>query len=271
MSTPIRLLRIFIALSLLTSFGVSPSTAAGRTNQTVANTVLNGKGAPGSKLGINGDFYIDVLTFNIYGPKANNRWPNPVSLRGPAGIAGSDGKAGERGNAQTGAQGEQGEKGEKGDAGAAGTQGPQGEKGDAGPKGDPGSAVQFANDVLMTCKSYSFKSNIKANGSTTDKFGRTTRKVTARCGSNQWLLSHSETLQTATPDSQVVSSLVMRDIVRNPITTTEDFTTAADGAAAIPSGASIEFYDSSSSNVLTTRLICCTLDVNVAEGKPTIE
>jgi hypothetical protein len=200
------------------------------------------------------------------GPQGPQGDKGDIGEVGPQGPQGPQGEAG-----AAGAQGAQGEKGEKGDAGAAGTQGPQGEKGDAGPKGDPGSAVQFANDVLMTCKSYSFKSNIKANGSTTDKFGRTTRKVTARCGSNQWLLSHSETLQTATPDSQVVSSLVMRDIVRNPITTTDDFTTAADGAAAIPSGATIEFYDSSSSNVLTTRLICCTLDVNVAEGRPTIE
>jgi hypothetical protein len=123
----------------------------------------------------------------------------------------------------------------------------------------------------MTCKQYSFKSNLKANGSTTDKFGRTTRKVTARCGSNQRLDAHAETLQTATPDSQIVSSLVMRDIVSNPITNTNDFTSGADGSAAIPSGVTVEFYDSASTNVLTTRLICCTLDVNVPEGKPTIE
>lgn len=132
MNTPYLILRIFIALSLFTSFGVGPSIAAGRTNQTVANTVLNGKGAPGSKLGINGDFYIDVLTFNIYGPKANNRWPNPVSLKGPAGIAGSDGKTGERGNAQIGARGEQGEKGEKGEKGDKGDPGDKGAKGDTG-------------------------------------------------------------------------------------------------------------------------------------------
>lgn len=123
----------------------------------------------------------------------------------------------------------------------------------------------------MTCKHYSFKSNIKGAGSGTDKSNRTFRKVTARCGSNQWLAGHAETLQTASPESQVVSSLVMRDIVGNPITTDKDVTTAPEGGAAIPSGAAIEFYDSSASNVLTTRLICCTLDPNSAEGKPTIE
>ena len=186
--------------------------------------------------------------------------PGAMGLQGDVGATGPQGEPGTAGS-----------QGEKGEAGAAGAPGPQGEKGDAGPKGEAGSAINFSNDVLMTCKHFSFKSNIKGSGSTTDKFGRTTRKVTARCGSNQWLLSHSATLQTATPDSQVVSSLVMRDIVKNPITNTEDFVTGPDAAAAIPSGASIESYDSASANVLTTRLICCTLDVNSPEGKPTIE
>ena len=113
MSTLHRLSRIFIALSLFISIGISPATSAGRTNQTSANTVLNGKGAPTAKLGINGDFYIDVLTFNIYGPKTSNRWPAPVSLKGPAGNAGSDGKQGEKGSALTGAVGPKGEPGEK--------------------------------------------------------------------------------------------------------------------------------------------------------------
>ena len=43
----------------------TPTSAAGRTNSAVANSVLNGKGAPSTKIGVNGDFYIDVLTFNI--------------------------------------------------------------------------------------------------------------------------------------------------------------------------------------------------------------
>ena len=123
MSTFHRLTRTVFALSLFISFGISPATSAGRTNQTSANTVLNGKGAPTTKIGINGDFYIDVLTFNIYGPKVSNRWPTPVSLKGPAGSAGSDGKQGEKGNSQSGATGAKGE---------------QGEKGDKGDKGDPG-------------------------------------------------------------------------------------------------------------------------------------
>ena len=198
--------------------------------------------------------------------------PSSNSVKGEKGDPGEAGPQGEKGD--VGEAGPQGLQGLQGEQGALGAQGLQGEKGDAGaegPKGDSGTALTFSNDVLMTCKHYSFRSNIKGAGSTTDKFGRTTRKVTARCGSNQWLLSHSEVLQNATPDSQVVSSLVMRDIVKSSVTNTDDFTTNADGATAIPSGASIEFYDSTTANVLTTRLVCCTLDVNALEGRPTIE
>ena len=128
MFTVHRMRRILLISALIFSVGINPTFAAGRTNQTIANTVLNGKGAPTTKIGINGDFYIDVLTFNMYGPKVNNRWPSPVSLKGPAGSSGTDGKPGEKGNASNGARGEQGEKGEKGDTGETGAKGEKGEK-----------------------------------------------------------------------------------------------------------------------------------------------
>lgn len=202
----------------------------------------------------------------------------PQGDKGATGDVGPQGAQGEKGDkGDTGETGPQGLQGEQGVAGDAGPQGPQGEQGatgpqgEAGPKGDAGATFSFSNDELMTCKQYSFKSNIKGTGSATDKYNRTFRKVTARCGSNQFLAGHAETLQTATPDSQVVSNLVMRDIVAHAITNTNDFTTAADGASAIPSGVAVEFYDSSNANVLTTRLICCILDASSPEGKPTIE
>jgi hypothetical protein len=179
--------------------------------------------------------------------------------------------SGEANKGEKGDPGETGPQGLPGDRGEVGEMGPQGPQGEQGPKGNAGNALNFASDVLMTCKQYSFTSNLRGNGSTTDRFGRTTRKVTARCGSNQRLEAHAETLQTATPDSQIVSSLVMRDVVANPITNTNDFTGGIDGSAAIPSGVAVEFYGSASANVLTTRLICCTLDVNLPEGRPTIE
>ena len=119
----------------------SPSVAAGRTNQSIPNTVLSGKGAPSSKIGINGDFYIDTLNLNMHGPKTKNRWPAPFSLRGPAG---SDGKEGEKGSSTIGAEGskgakgEDGEKGEKGDKGDKGDQGEKGERGEVGARGATG-------------------------------------------------------------------------------------------------------------------------------------
>ena len=202
----------------------------------------------------------------------------PKGDKGDAGAAGAQGPKGDKGD--DGAAGPQGLKGDKGDAGAAGAQGPKGDKGDAGAagpqgpqgeKGVRGDAVSFTNDILMTCKQFSFRSNLKSATSTTDKFGRTARKVTARCGSNQWMAGHSEVLQSATPDSQVVATLVTRDIVASPITNTNDSATGVDGSAAVPSGVIVEFFDSLATNLLTTRLVCCTLDANSPEGKPTIE
>jgi phage tail protein X len=131
--------------------------------------------------------------------------------------------------------------------------------------------VNFTNDILMTCKHYSFRSALKGAGSTTNA-GRTTRKVTARCGGNQWLASHSEKLQTVSQDTQVAVSLMMRDIVSQAVTNTADFANVADGSPAVPSGVAVEFSDmATSTNALTTRLICCTLNTNLPEGKPTIE
>jgi hypothetical protein len=129
------LVRAIVVLSLFLSTISFPAYGAGRTNLTSTNSLLNGKGIPSSKLGINGDFYIDVNTFNIYGPKRNNKWPSAVSLRGPAGANGLDGKQGDKGGALSGSPGA---KGEKGDAGARGPQGEKGEKGDKGDKGVTG-------------------------------------------------------------------------------------------------------------------------------------
>ena len=66
---------------------------AGRESSEV-NTILNGRGIPKSALGLNGDFYIDINTFTIYGPKRNGKWSVGTSLKGPQGI---EGKSGEKG------------------------------------------------------------------------------------------------------------------------------------------------------------------------------
>ena len=114
---------------LITAIATSETYAAGRTAKSIANTVLSGAGVPAKSLGIDGDFYIDTKSMNMYGPKKNNSWPLPVSLRGPqgpAGIAGSDGKNASTSSVSAGA------------AGAAGPQGPQGPAGPDGPKGETG-------------------------------------------------------------------------------------------------------------------------------------
>ena len=139
---------------LITAIATSETYAAGRTAKSIANTVLSGVGVPAKSLGIDGDFYIDTKSMNMYGPKKNNSWPLPVSLRGPqgpAGIAGSDGKNASTSSVSAGAagaagpQGPAGPAGPKGETGATGPQGPAGPAGSntgttgpAGPKGDTG-------------------------------------------------------------------------------------------------------------------------------------
>ena len=103
---------------------------AGRVTDT-ANTILSGKGAPTASQGDNGDFYIDLTSFNFYGPKANNKWPTPINLRGPAGPMGPSGVDGKSGSSSTGL---------KGDTGATGPAGPKGATGDSGPAGPAGPA-----------------------------------------------------------------------------------------------------------------------------------
>jgi len=147
-----------IALALVFSIVMPPSAfaaekkgtkAAGPTRPTVANTILSGAGSPTKSLGINGDFYIDLKTMNMYGPKKSNNWPLPISLRGPVGPSGVDGKNGTSGSVSASSSGPQGPagpagpQGVKGETGATGPQGPAGSSsgstGPAGPKGDTGS------------------------------------------------------------------------------------------------------------------------------------
>lgn len=57
-------------------------------------TVLNGSGAPGGGVGVDGDFYIDTAADAIYGPKTGGAWGSPTSLIGPPGMDGADAVAG---------------------------------------------------------------------------------------------------------------------------------------------------------------------------------
>ena len=137
----------------MTSINSTNSYAAGRSTTLPANTVLSGRGVPSVSIGLDGDFYIDLKTLNMYGPKSKNKWPIPVSLKGPAGPigpAGVDGKNGAAGLSTSsggaagpaGATGPAGSQGIQGNAGATGATGPagsgSGSVGPAGPKGETG-------------------------------------------------------------------------------------------------------------------------------------
>ena len=154
--------RVFAIICALTLFAVQPGFAAtksvikiksaGRTANSIPNTILNGVTPPRRSIGINGDFYIDTKNLNIYGPKRKNAWPAAISLRGTAGIAGTDGKSGTPGvagsdgktvtNTSTvsGTAGAAGSTGAAGLAGAAGSNGATGETGAAGAAGSAGPA-----------------------------------------------------------------------------------------------------------------------------------
>ena len=107
---------------------------AGRVVTPVINTLLSGKGAPKSTIGIDGDFYIDTNKMNIYGPKTKGKWPAPVSMKGSAGTDGTNGT-----NGLTGATGAKGTSttGSDGAPGLAGAPGAPGATGPAG-SGSPG-------------------------------------------------------------------------------------------------------------------------------------
>ena len=126
----------------------------GRTPQKVVNTILHGTGVPSSSLGANGDFYIDLNTYNMYGPKSSGRWSAPTSLKGAQGVAGPVGPQGVAGRsadrvtnvssqspiAIAGPSGPVGPRGEKGETGAPGATGAPGVAGSPGATGAPGVA-----------------------------------------------------------------------------------------------------------------------------------
>lgn len=128
------------------------------------SAILGGRGTPSNTKGKNGDWYIDLESGELYGPKLAGAWPTSglslltatqssrltvgETVPGPAGPAGPQGDPGPAGPAgatgptgpagATGAAGPQGIAGPQGDAGPQGPAGPQGETGPAGPTGATG-------------------------------------------------------------------------------------------------------------------------------------
>ena len=127
----------------------TPIKKSGRVIASRPNTILNGKGAPSTAVGIDGDFYIDSAALAIYGPKTLGRWPAPSSLKIPVPVV-ADSKGGsvtavtvgEKGatgaTGLTGATGAVGTPGTKGDTGSTGAAGAKGDTGTTGAVGTPG-------------------------------------------------------------------------------------------------------------------------------------
>ena len=72
---------------------------------------------------------------NFYGPKANNRWPLPISLKGTTGSVGPSGVDGKNGSSASTTAGTAGAAGSTGPAGIAGSTGPAGSTGGIGASG----------------------------------------------------------------------------------------------------------------------------------------
>ena len=61
-------------------------------------TVLSGQGVPDEMVGVDGDFYIDVEKWAIFGPKDHGTWPEPTEMIGPQGATGPTGATGATGD-----------------------------------------------------------------------------------------------------------------------------------------------------------------------------
>lgn len=86
-----------------------------------SSSVLSGTIDPDGNTGENGDFFINTVSFQLFGPKSSGTWPTGVSLVGPQGEVGATGADGMPGNdGAPGADGMNGFDGPPGNDGAAG-------------------------------------------------------------------------------------------------------------------------------------------------------
>jgi len=99
-----------------------------------------GNTVPVNSLGVLGDFYLDVVTGNVYYKNSTTTWVLTGNIKGPVGPSGTTGAQG--------AQGIQGLNGSQGIQGATGAQGTQGIQGVAGTNGTNGTNGQ--NTLVKT-------------------------------------------------------------------------------------------------------------------------
>ena len=97
---------------------------------------------PATTLGAMGDFYLDMITGNVYYKNSSTTWVLTGNIKGPTGAAGATGSVGATGPAgvagPAGPAGSQGIQGIQGLTGPAGAQGPIGLTGPAGAAGTNG-------------------------------------------------------------------------------------------------------------------------------------
>ena len=109
-----------------------------------------GNTAPASTLGTLGDFYLDVITGNVYYKSAATTWILTGNIKGPVGPTGATGATGSQGPAgATGSLGPQGIQGVAGPTGATGSQGSQGATGLQGPQGIAGTNGANGQNTLV--------------------------------------------------------------------------------------------------------------------------
>ncbi|MBL7764728.1 MAG: hypothetical protein JNJ58_01440, partial [Chitinophagaceae bacterium] len=119
--------------------GIAGTNGTNGTNGLDGKTVLNGTVNPTGADGVDGDFFINTTTNEIFGPKTAGVWGTGTSLVGPIGATGPIGLTGPQGPiGLTGATGPQGPQGPIGLTGATGPQGPIGLTGATGPQGPIG-------------------------------------------------------------------------------------------------------------------------------------
>ncbi|MFT6970895.1 MAG: hypothetical protein ACJAXX_001462, partial [Roseivirga sp.] len=102
-------------------------------------TVLNGEVDPNDTTGVDGDFYVNTNTLQIFGPKAAGTWGAGTAIIGTDGINGIDGTNGIDG--ADGINGSNGVDGINGIDGVDGTNGADGIDGADGPNGQHGKTV----------------------------------------------------------------------------------------------------------------------------------
>jgi len=91
---------------------VGPEGPQGPIGPPDGSTVLSGFGEPGSGVGKDGDFYVDLTDWSMWGPRTDDTWVLGTSLIGPAGATGPRGSTGATG--ATGATGPAGPTGPSG-------------------------------------------------------------------------------------------------------------------------------------------------------------